>query len=167
MLPAYNEEAIIQKTITMVARALKNWTDDFEIVVINDGSKDRTRDIVERLAESDARIRLLNHAVNKGYGSALVSGFSAVQKDLVFFMDSDGQFDIADLANFFPLIEQYDAVFGYRNPRQDPWPRKVNAWLWKQLIRIVLDVHLRDIDCAFKLYHADFFRRSLWRRMEQ
>jgi glycosyltransferase involved in cell wall biosynthesis len=158
VLPAYNEEAIIHKTITIVARALKNWTDDFEIIVVNDGSKDQTKDIVERLAQSDPRIRLFNHAVNQGYGSALVSGFSAIQKDLVFFMDSDGQFDIGDLASFFPLIEQYDAVFGYRNPRQDPWPRKVNAWGWKQLIGFLLGVRLRDIDCAFKLYHTDFFQ---------
>jgi glycosyltransferase involved in cell wall biosynthesis len=158
VLPAYNEEAIIQKTITVVEQALRNWTADFEIVVVNDGSKDRTKAIVERLAQADSHIRLLNHAVNKGYGSALVSGFSTIQKDLVFFMDSDGQFDIGDLASFFPLIEQYDAVFGYRNPRRDPWPRKVNAWGWKQLIHIVLGIHLRDIDCAFKLYHADFFQ---------
>lgn len=158
VLPAYNEEAIIQKTITIVEQSLRNWTDDFEIVVVNDGSKDQTRAIVEHMAQRDTHIRLLNHAANKGYGSALVSGFSAIQKDLVFFMDSDGQFDIGDLASFFPLIEKYDAVFGYRNPRQDPWLRKVNAWGWKQLIHLVLGVRLRDIDCAFKLYHADFFQ---------
>lgn len=158
ILPAYNEEAIIQKTISSVEQSLKNWTDDFEIVVVNDGSKDHTKTIIEQLAQKDAHIHVLNHVVNKGYGSALVSGFSAIQKDLVFFMDSDGQFDIGDLANFFPLIEKYDAVFGYRNPRQDPWLRKVNAWVWKQLIHFVLGVRLRDIDCAFKLYHADFFQ---------
>ncbi len=158
VLPAYNEEAVIQETITAVAMALKNWTADFEIVVINDGSKDKTKDIVERLTQSEPRICLLNHPVNSGYGSALVTGFSAVRKDLIFFMDSDGQFDISDLASFFPLIEKYDAVFGYRNSRQDSWMRKVNAWGWKQLVHFVFGVRVRDIDCAFKLYHADFFQ---------
>lgn len=158
VLPAYNEEAIIHETITAVATALKNWTADFEIVVVNDGSKDKTKDIVERLARSEPHICLLNHPENSGYGSALVTGFSAVRKDLIFFMDSDGQFDISDLASFFPLIEQYDAVFGYRNPRQDSWIRKVNAWGWKQLVYFVFGVRMRDIDCAFKLYHAEFFQ---------
>jgi glycosyltransferase involved in cell wall biosynthesis len=158
VLPAYNEEAIIKKTVTMVARALRNWTDDFEIVVVNDGSKDKTQAIVEQIVQGEPHLCLRNHPENRGYGSALVTGFRAAQKDLVFFMDSDGQFDISDLAGFFPLIEKYDAVFGYRDPRQDPWMRKVNAWGWKQLVHFVFGIRMRDIDCAFKLYHADFFQ---------
>ncbi|GER88715.1 hypothetical protein KDW_28770 [Dictyobacter vulcani] len=159
VLPAYNEEAVIEKTVSVVATALQKWTADFEIVVVNDGSKDRTGQIVEQLSMSEPRIRLINHPVNKGYGAALVTGFHAVGKDLVFFMDSDGQFDIDDLQHFFPLIENFDAVLGYRNPRQDPWLRKLNAWGWKQLIWLVFGVRVRDIDCAFKLYRADFFQQ--------
>lgn len=158
VLPAYNEEAIIEKTVLVVATALQKWTADFEIVVVNDGSKDQTCQIVEQLIVNEPRIRLINHPENKGYGAALVTGFHAVSKDLVFFMDSDGQFDIDDLEHFFPLIENFDAVLGYRNPRQDPWMRKLNAWGWKQLVGLVFGVRVRDIDCAFKLYRADFFQ---------
>lgn len=158
VLPAYNEAAVIEKTVTRVAQALAQWTADFEIIVINDGSQDGTRAIVERISAADGRVRLINHTVNRGYGAALVTGFRSVTKDLVFFMDSDGQFDINDLESFFPLIEQYDAVFGYRNPRCDPWLRKLNAWGWKQLVRAVFGIQVRDIDCAFKLYRAEFFQ---------
>ncbi len=77
--------------------------------------------------------------------------------DLVFFMDSDGQFDIADLERFFAFIDEYDAVLGYRIDRQDTWVRKLNAWGWKMLVRLVFGLHVRDIDCAFKLYPGKFF----------
>jgi glycosyltransferase involved in cell wall biosynthesis len=157
-LPAYNEGAVIEKTISRAILALSKWTDDFEIVVVNDGSKDRTKECIEHLSLSDARVRLIDHPVNQGYGAALVTGFHAVTKDLVFFMDSDGQFDINDLARFLPLIDEYDAVLGYRNPRCDPWLRKLNAWGWKQLVYMVFKLRVRDIDCAFKLYRATFFQ---------
>ncbi len=158
ILPAYNEEALIADTISTVVSVLSTWMQDFEVLVVNDGSKDRTGEIVAQLAAMDGRIRLITHPVNKGYGAALVTGFEAVSKELAFFMDSDGQFDIRDLARFFPLIEEYDAVIGYRIERQDTWMRKLNAWGWKQLVGFMFGVHVRDIDCAFKLFRAEFFR---------
>ncbi len=72
-------------------------------------------------------------------------------------MDSDGQFDISELVHFFPLIEEYDAVLGYRINRQDSWMRKLNAWCWKQLVSFMFGIHVRDVDCAFKLYRSEFF----------
>jgi putative flippase GtrA len=159
ILPAHNEEAVIAKTLYDVIRMLNAWVQDFEIIVVNDGSTDRTGLIVEELASVYPRVRLLTHPINQGYGAALVSGLKAVTRDLAFFMDSDGQFDIRDLAQFFPLIEHYDAVLGYRIHRQDTWLRKLNAWGWKLLVRAVLGLHVRDIDCAFKLYRAEFFRQ--------
>ncbi|MBO0777441.1 MAG: glycosyltransferase family 2 protein [Ktedonobacteraceae bacterium] len=158
IMPAYNEEVAIAETVSSAITAVSTWTDDFEIIVVNDGSKDKTHEIVSELAASDTRIRLIDHEVNKGYGAALVSGFEAVTKDLAFFMDSDGQFDISELARFFPFIEQYDAVLGYRFDRQDTWMRKLNAWGWKMLIRLVFKLRVRDIDCAFKLYRSRFFQ---------
>lgn len=158
ILPAYNEEALIAQTIFTMMSTLTRWMHNFEVIVVNDGSKDRTGAIVARLAAYDRRIRLINHPVNKGYGAALVTGFQFATKELVFFMDSDGQFDIRDLARFFPLIEEYGAVLGYRIDRQDAWMRKLNAWGWKQLVRFIFGVQVRDIDCAFKLIRAEFFR---------
>ncbi len=158
VLPAYNEEAVIEQTIAHVCDTLEVWVDDFELLIVNDGSQDRTAEIVRDLAQQNARVRLLNHEENQGYGAALVTGFRAVEKELAFFMDADGQFDISDLKLFFPLINYYDGVFGYRNPRRDPWIRKCNAWLWKRLAHLVFGIKVRDIDCAFKLYRAEFFQ---------
>jgi putative flippase GtrA len=160
ILPAYNEEELIAGTITHVMSVLCSWMRDFEVIVVNDGSKDRTGEIVSALAAYDRRIRLIDHPVNKGYGAALVTGFESVTKELAFFMDSDGQFDIHDLARFFPLIEEYGAVLGYRIKRQDTWMRKLNAWGWKKLVGFVFRVHARDIDCAFKLFRSEFFRTN-------
>jgi putative flippase GtrA len=159
ILPAYNEEALIEQTVVHVMRTLTQWMQDFEVIVINDGSKDRTGEIVQALTMRDRRIRLINHNGNKGYGAALVTGFEAVTKELAFFMDSDGQFDIGDLARFFPLIEEYGAVLGYRINRQDTWMRKLNALGWKTMVRFMFGVYVQDLDCAFKLFRADFFRQ--------
>jgi len=158
ILPAYNEEALIGQTLLRVMSVLTSWMHNFEVIVVNDGSKDRTAEIVARLAASDRRIRLITHAVNQGYGAALVTGFEAVRKELAFFMDADGQFDISDLARFFPFIEEYGAVLGYRIDRQDSWMRKLNAWGWKKLVGFIFGVRARDIDCAFKLFRSEFFR---------
>ncbi|HBE27248.1 MAG TPA: hypothetical protein DDW33_16360 [Ktedonobacter sp.] len=157
IMPAHNEESVIAATVHDVIDALSTWLEDFEVIVINDGSKDQTRAIVEDFTTIDPRVRLINHPVNLGYGAALVSGFESITKDLVFFMDSDGQFDICDLARFFPFIDEYNAVLGYRIDRQDTWVRKLNALGWKLLVRFVFGLHVRDVDCAFKLYWAKFF----------
>ncbi len=159
ILPAYNEEQVIASTVSAVLQVLSAWGMDFEIIVVNDGSTDRTGAVVASLAAVDPRVRLMTHSVNQGYGAALVSGFAVTTKELTFFMDADGQFDIRDLREFFPFIGAYDAVIGYRIDRQDSWMRKLNAWGWKLLIGWVLGVHVRDVDCAFKLLHTEFFRQ--------
>ena len=158
VMPAHNEEEAIASTVHEVIDALFAWMQDFEVIVVNDGSRDRTGIILDTIAAAHPCLKVIHHAVNQGYGAALVSGFEAITKDLVFFMDSDGQFDIHDLASFFPLLEEYDAVVGYRMNRQDTWMRSVNAWGWKILVGVVFGVYVRDVDCAFKLYPAQFFR---------
>lgn len=159
VLPAHNEEANIAETVSQTIFTLQQWVQEFEIVVVNDGSTDETGSILTSLQQQDVRVRVITHPVNQGYGAALVSGFEAAGKELVFFMDSDGQFDIADIQHFFPYIRNYDAVIGYRVKRQDSWMRTLNAWGWKMLVGLILGVHVRDVDCAFKLYHADFLHR--------
>ncbi len=159
ILPAHNEEAAIAGTVTSVLETLADWMSDFEVIVVNDGSRDRTGSILDELAARNPHLRVIHHTVNQGYGAALVSGFEASRKAFVFFMDSDGQFDIRDLERFFPYLERYDAVLGYRIRRQDTWMRKVNAWGWKMLVRAVFGVRVRDVDCAFKIYPGEFFHQ--------
>ncbi len=156
ILPAYNEEMVIAETVRSVLDTFMRWGLDFEVIVVNDGSKDRTQAIIEEITAIDSHVILLNHTINEGYGAALISGFLASTKDMIFFMDSDGQFDIHELERFFPKLQEYDAVLGYRIDRQDTWIRKVNACGWKLLIEMAFDIHVRDIDCAFKLYPANF-----------
>jgi glycosyltransferase involved in cell wall biosynthesis len=156
VLPAYNEEQIIARTVSDILDIFNMWMKDFEVIVVNDGSTDQTASIVAAMSENNPHVHLITHPINQGYGAALVSGFAAATKERTFFMDSDGQFDIRDLATFFPFVAAYDAVIGYRIDRQDTWVRKLNAWGWKQVIRFVLNVHVRDIDCAFKLIPTEF-----------
>ncbi len=151
VLPVYNEEQVIAQTLSDILAIVPTWTTDFEVVVVNDGSTDHTASILTNLCKHNQHLYVITHPVNQGYGAALVSGFAAATKELTFFMDSDGQFDIRDLATFFPFLAKYDAVIGYRKDRQDTWMRKFNAWGWKQAVRFFLGIQVRDLDCAFKL----------------
>ena len=155
VFPAYNEEATIVQTLSEALDTLIRWGIDFELIVVDDGSKDQTAMLVQQFAWRDARVRLILHQRNRGYGEALKSGFQVATKQLLFFMDSDGQFALQDLTAFFPLIEEYDAVLGYRLERQDTWLRKCNAFWWNALVRFVFGVRVRDIDCAFKLFRSN------------
>jgi 4-amino-4-deoxy-L-arabinose transferase-like glycosyltransferase/putative flippase GtrA len=159
VLPVYNEEQIIATTVEQVLDYLAGRVGDFEVIVVNDGSSDRTAALLSDLARRDSRLRVLTHERNQGYGAALADGFAVATKELTFFMDSDGQFDINELQHFLPLIDTYDAIIGYRLKRQDTLMRRLNAWGWKLVVGLALHVHARDIDCAFKLLRTDFLHR--------
>ena len=157
VLPAYNEEALIAATATSMAEVLRGLVDDYEVIVVNDGSRDRTREIVEGLSAVDPHIRCVTHPVNRGYGAALKTGFSSATKDWVFLTDGDKQFDLRELKSFLPHTERADLVIGYRAPRRDPFVRLVYARGWKMLVTLLFGYTARDVDCAFKL-----FKREVW-----
>lgn len=159
VLPAYNEEAVIATTVSRVFHTLSRIVADFEILVVNDGSKDRTGPIVASISAQEPHVRLITHQVNQGAGAALVSGFMRATKAYTFYMDADGQFDINDLVRLLPYLGEYDGVFGYRLDRQDPWMRKLNAWGWNHVVRFIFNLRIKDIDCAFKIFRTDYFRR--------
>lgn len=159
VLPVYNEETVIAATVEDVLETVTLWCKDFEIILVNDGSTDRTGYILAALAEVTPHMRVITHEHNQGYGASLADGFAAATKELTFFMDSDGQFAADDLPELLTFIEDYDAVIGYRMFRQDTWLRKLNAWGWKMLIEATLNIQVRDIDCAFKLWRTDFLHR--------
>lgn len=156
VLPAYNEEKVIADTVTSMVSTLSGLAADYEVIVVNDGSRDATREIVERLSEQNPRVRCVSHPVNRGYGAALATGFAAATKELVFMTDGDKQFDPNELANFLPHIVDADLVIGYRKPRMDPFMRRLNGWGWNLVVRLLFGYVARDVDCAFKL-----FRRSI------
>ncbi len=159
VLPAYNEEAVIAETVSKCVETLEVIAPDFEIIVVDDGSHDRTGAIADELAAHDARIRVVHNRPNRGYGGALIAGFNAVTKELTFYMDSDGQFDIRDLVKLLELREQgYRAALGYRRHRRDSAVRRLNAWGWNVLVSRLFGLHVRDIDCAFKVYDTELVR---------
>ncbi len=159
VLPAHNEEGVISLTLNIILSTLPSWVQNFEVIVVNDGSTDETLSIVQSISNANPHVRLITHPVNQGYGAALVTGFRAVTKDLTFFMDADGQFDLRDLKPFFSLINTHDAVLGYRINRQDTWLRKCMAWSWRLLVTSIFKIQVRDVDCAFKLYRSEFLHK--------
>jgi glycosyltransferase involved in cell wall biosynthesis len=159
VLPAYNEESVIEQTVRRCLAVLTVLAPDFEVIVVNDGSKDRTGEIADRLAAESPHVRVVHNRPNRGYGGALIAGFNAAQKTLSFFMDADGQFDIADIDALLRLREQgHRAVLGYRKHRRDPFPRLVIAWGWNMLVSLLFGLRVRDVDCAFKLYDSSLVR---------
>lgn len=154
-LPAYNEEASLPRTVPWVVDGLRKVTDDFEVVVVDDGSRDRTAGVVRELSEKYPEVRLVQHPVNLGYGAAVWTGITSGQKEFVFFTDADGQFDIEELRRFVPFTGEYDMIIGYRTPRRDPPLRLLNAFGWKMLVTLLFGYVARDIDCAFKLFRRD------------
>ncbi|MGZ3678475.1 MAG: glycosyltransferase family 2 protein [Ktedonobacterales bacterium] len=159
ILPAYNEEAVIAMTVAQCVEALSVIAPDYEIIIVDDGSRDHTGDIADELAAANPHIKVVHNRPNRGYGGALIAGFNAATKSLSFFMDSDGQFDIHDIALLIAQREQgHRAVLGYRKHRQDVFMRKVNAWGWNMLVSLLFGLRVRDVDCAFKLYDTALIR---------
>jgi len=159
VFPAYNEEANLARAIEQAERCLESLTEDWEIIVVNDGSRDRTREILDELCQKNPRLVAIHHeGGNRGYGAALRSGIQRGSKDLLFFSDSDLQFHLAELPLLLLWIEQYDAVIGFREHRNDPFHRKMNAFGWNTLVRMVLGLKVKDIDCAFKLFRTSLFQ---------
>ncbi len=162
ILPAWNEEANIEDTVYAVIGTLQYVAPNFEVIVVDDGSTDRTSEIADALAATDARVRVIHNRPNRGYGGALAAGFAAAEKELLFFMDSDGQFDINDIQRLILPYEAGDAevILGYRAHRADPPLRKLNALAWKRLVSLLFGLQVRDIDCAFKLIPTRLMRTA-------
>ncbi|MHC4156460.1 MAG: glycosyltransferase family 2 protein [Planctomycetota bacterium] len=156
--PCYNEQDNVARTAEQALSVLENLEADFEIIIVDDGSADATGRIADEIAAQDKRIKVVHHPTNLGYGAALQSGFRAAARELVFYTDGDGQFDITEMPPLLPLIQQYDIVSCYRLNRQDNLIRKINAWCWTKLVCLLFRMRVRDIDCAFKLYKTEIFR---------
>ena len=158
IFPAFNEEANIRTAVEQGRRAMSKFFTDIEIIVINDGSSDATGTIVDQLAMECDDVVSIRHEVNRGYGAALRSGIERARKELIFFTDSDLQFDLEEIRHLEKWIRKYDIVAGYRAKRADPINRRFNAWSWSILVRIILGLKIKDIDCAFKLFRQDVFK---------
>ena len=155
--PCDNEQDNLTRTIQRALDVLEKLNADFEIVIINDGSSDETGKIAGQIAGQNSKVKVVHHPINLGYGAALTSGFKAATKDLVFYTDGDGQFDISEMPPLLPLMDEYDIVTCYRLNRRDSAVRKLNGWAWTKLVCLLFGLKVRDIDCAFKLYKTEIF----------
>lgn len=158
VLPAHNEVGNLEWVVREALAALPTLFRACEIIVVDDGSTDETPALADRLAATDDRVRVIHHPRNRGYGSALRSGFDAARGDRILFMDTDRQFDIREVAKLAPLAATCDIVAGYRLKRHDPWRRVALGATFNTIVKVLFGVWTRDIDCDFKLCRTELIR---------
>jgi glycosyltransferase involved in cell wall biosynthesis len=154
-LPSHNEEGNVERVVGAYLAELPRVTDDYEVIVVDDGSRDRTGAIADHLASAHNQVKVVHHPVNRGYGGAVISGIRAASKPYVLLCDGDGQFDPADIERMTPFVPEYDVVAGRRAHRADPLIRRINGKAWTELVRILLGITISDIDCGFKLFKRE------------
>lgn len=155
VLPAYNEQAGLRQAIAEADEALARLCVEYEILVVDDGSRDGTAAVAREELAQRPNVRLLSHETNRGYGAALRTGFESARHELVAFTDADCQFHLDDLAALLPVTDVAPIVVGYRVDRKDPWRRCFLSRGYNLLARTLLGTRARDIDCALKVFRRD------------
>jgi glycosyltransferase involved in cell wall biosynthesis len=158
VLPCFDEEANVAEAVRAAGLAARRSALEHEIIVVDDGSRDRTRAIALELASRDPAIRVVVHESNHGYGAALRSGIAAASEPWILLTDADLQFDLTQLEDFLPFAADHDIIVGRRMPRMDPLGRRVAAIAWNRLVDALFDLPVHDVDCAFKLIRADLLK---------
>lgn len=155
VLPAFNEEDNIGGAIEEARLVADQLTLRWEIVVVDDGSSDQTAARVAAISRGEPRVRLLRLSRNRGYGAALREGFGAARGELIFYTDSDRQFDMSELRFFLPLMATADVALGFRVYRYDSVLRCVLSWIYNRLVNLLFRVKVRDVDCSFKVFRRE------------
>jgi glycosyltransferase involved in cell wall biosynthesis len=154
-LPCHNEEGNIERVVAALEFELPRIAQRHEIIVVDDGSRDRTGEIADRLVAANPRLKVVHHPLNRGYGAAVISGIRACSQPWTVLCDGDGQFEASDIARLTAKVPEYDVVVGRRMHRADPLMRRVNGKAWTVLMRILLGIRVGDIDCGLKLFRRD------------
>ena len=150
--PAFNDEGTIAGLVRNALDLLPEMTADYQVLVIDDGSTDRTAAIIDELAATHPQVRAIHHVINRGYGGALQTGFKESEKELVFYTDGDGQYDVRELTRLWPLmVEGVTVVNGYKARRADGLARKIMGGTYNRLARLLFNLPVRDVDCDFRL----------------
>lgn len=153
VFPVFDEAENLGELVETALQIASRLTRSFEIVLVDDGSRDGSGELIDAFCAANPRIRSVRHASNKGYGAALRAGLREARGEHVFFSDADLQFDLAEIEKLLAHAGDFDIVAGFRSPRRDPWPRSALAFGWGVLVRALFALRVRDIDCAFKLFH--------------
>ena len=157
VFPAYNEEYTIEKMVLDALAVLKTLADDYEVIIVDDCSSDRTREIADNLVKKFHKVRVIHHKENRGYGMALRSGFASASKDWIFYTDSDSQFNIKDLGLLVKKADSADIITGYRFERSDPLFRAMLSRVYNWIARNIFNLRVRDVNCGFKLIRRSVF----------
>lgn len=158
--PAYNDSGTIASMVVTAVLAARALTSDFEVLVVNDGSRDATPRVADELARLYPEVRVIHHPVNRGYGGALRSGFEHATKDIIFYTDGDAQYDPSEMADLWArMVPGVDMVNGYKISRSDPLHRIVIGRLYHHMVRLLFGLRVRDVDCDFRLLRRTIFDR--------
>ncbi len=155
MFPAFNEASNLPTLLETATKIGDQLGVAFEIVIVDDGSRDESADVLEAWRARDPRVRCVQHLRNQGYGAALRAGLRKARGELVFFSDADLQFDLREIAELLAHANDADIVAGYRAPRRDPWARRLIARVWGAIVDTLFGLRVRDIDCAFKVFRRE------------
>jgi glycosyltransferase involved in cell wall biosynthesis len=158
--PAYNDGGTIASLVILAVQVAGRLTPDFEVIVVNDGSTDSTRDILDDLVRTYPNVRAIHHSRNRGYGAALRTGFAAATKELIAYTDGDAQYDPAELPVLWTsLTPEADMVNGYKISRSDPLHRVVIGRIYHHTVKLLFRLRVRDVDCDFRLMRREIFDR--------
>lgn len=156
--PAYNDGGTIPSMVLTAVMTLRELTDDYEVIVVNDGSADYTAQVLDELASRYPDLRVIHHEANRGYGGALRTGFGSATKDLIFYTDGDAQYDPRELTRLYEVwSHEVDFVNGYKISRSDPLHRVIIGRLYHWTVKLAFGLHLRDVDCDFRLMRRSIF----------
>ena len=158
--PAYNDAGTIASLVISALRTARTLTDDYEVIVVNDGSADATAEILNELARTYPQVRVVHHPKNRGYGGALRSGFAAATRDVVFYTDGDAQYDPSEMTVLWhALVDGVDLVNGYKISRSDPLHRIVIGRIYHHTVKTLFGLKVRDVDCDFRMMRRAIFER--------
>ncbi|MCU0669057.1 MAG: glycosyltransferase family 2 protein [Myxococcota bacterium] len=157
--PAYHDWGTIASQVVLVSRTLRELTDDWEVIVVDDGSRDRTPEVLDELTKLCPRLRVVTHAKNRGYGGALRSGFEAARKEWIFYTDGDAQYDVCELTLLWAARDGVDLVNGFKIARSDPFHRILIGRLYHWMIKLAFGLRTPDVDCDFRLVRRAVFEK--------
>jgi glycosyltransferase involved in cell wall biosynthesis len=157
--PAYNDWGTIASLVVLVSAVMRELTDDWEVIVVNDASPDHTSQILDELQKTNPNLRVITHEKNRGYGGALRSGFSAARKEYIFYTDGDAQYDVRELKVLWEGRGNADLVNGYKIARSDPLHRKIVGKLYHRFVKTCFGLAINDVDCDFRLIKRSVFDR--------
>ena len=158
--PAYNDSGTIASLVIAARATAQKLTQDFEVIVVNDGSADHTAEIVDELARTYPEVRVIHHPKNRGYGGALRSGFAGATKEFIFYTDGDAQYDPVELELLWPrMVDGVDVVNGYKISRSDPMHRIIIGRVYHHTVKLLFGLKVRDVDCDFRLLRRSVFDR--------